>query len=115
MLNSKDPAQRQAAEKIAVFWPNQQGRGAHVNVSGAGVTKSAKHRAQAVKLLEFLTAEAAQKWYAEANYEYPVRPGLPWSATVLAWGTFKADAVNLDKLGALNAEAVKLMDMAGWK
>lgn len=115
MLNSKDPAQRQAANKIAVFWPNQQGRGAHVNVSGAGVTKSARHRTQAVKLLEFLTAEAAQKWYAEANYEYPVRPGVPWSATVLAWGTFKADAVNLDKLGELNAEAVKLMDAAGWK
>jgi iron(III) transport system substrate-binding protein len=115
MLNSKDPAQRQAAEKVAVFWPNQRGRGTHVNVSGAGVTKSARHRSQAVKLLEFLSAEPAQEWYAEVNHEYPVRPGVPWSDTVLAWGTFKADAVNLEELGELNAEAVKLMDIAGWK
>lgn len=115
MLNSKNSAEQQAASKIAVYWPNQHGRGAHVNVSGAGVTKSARHRTQAVRLLEFLTAEAAQKWYAEANHEYPIRPGVAWSATVLAWGTFKADAVNLDKLGELNAEAVKLMDTAGWK
>ena len=115
MLTSKNAAERQAANKVAVYWPNQQGRGTHVNVSGAGVTKAAKHRAQAVRLLEFLTGEAAQKWYAEVNQEYPIRPGVPWSATVLAWGTFKADAVNLDKLGELNAEAVKLMDTAGWK
>lgn len=115
MLNSKNSAEQQAASKIAVYWPNQHGRGAHVNVSGAGVTKSARHRTQAVRLLEFLTAEAAQKWYAEANHEYPIRPGVAWSATVLAWGTFKPDAVNLGKLGELNAEAVKLMDTAGWK
>ena len=115
MLASTNAAERQAANKVAVYWPNQQGRGTHVNVSGAGVTKAAKHRAQAVRLLEFLTGEAAQKWYAEVNQEYPIRPGVPWSATVLAWGTFKADAVNLDKLGELNAEAVKLMDTAGWK
>ncbi len=115
MLTSKNAAERQAAKKVAVYWPNQQGRGTHVNVSGAGVTKAAKHRAQAVRLLEFLTGEAAQKWYAEVNHEYPIRPGVPWSATVLAWGTFEADSVNLDKLGELNAEAVKLMDTAGWK
>jgi iron(III) transport system substrate-binding protein len=115
MLNATDAAQRQAASKVAVFWPNQDGRGAHVNVSGAGITKSAKNAPAALKLLEFLVSEPAQEWYAEANYEYPVRPSVPWSATVLAWGKFKADAVNLEKLGELNAEAVKLMDTAGWR
>jgi iron(III) transport system substrate-binding protein len=115
MLNAKDAAQRQAASKVAVFWPNQKGRGAHVNVSGASITKAASHSAAALKLLEFLASESAQEWYAEANYEYPVRASVPWSATVLSWGKFKADPVNLAKLGEFNAEAVKLMDRAGWR
>lgn len=115
MLNATEAAQRQAASKIGVFWPNQEGRGAHVNVSGAGMTKAANHTAAALKLLEFFVSKPAQQWYAEANYEYPVRPSVTWSATVLSWGKFKADPVNLAKLGELNAEAVRLMDRAGWR
>ena len=115
MLNSKDEVQRAAAEKVAVFWPNQQGRGVHVNVSGAVVTKAAKHRYHAVKLMEFLVSPEAQQWYAEANGEYPVLPGVPVSETLEAWGGFRMDSLNLSKLGELNPEAVKLMDRAGWK
>ncbi|MEA3410284.1 MAG: extracellular solute-binding protein, partial [Pseudomonadota bacterium] len=115
MLNSRDAAEAQAAEKIAVFWPNQGGRGAHVNVSGAGVTKAARHREDAVRLIEFLAGEDAQRWYADVNYEYPVRGGMEISETLRAWGDFKADGVNLSRLGENNAAAVKLMDRAGWK
>ncbi|MFQ5937336.1 MAG: Fe(3+) ABC transporter substrate-binding protein, partial [Acidiferrobacterales bacterium] len=115
MINSKNSSQRQAADKMAVFWPNQNDRGAHVNVSGAGVTKSAKHTAEAAKLLEFLASDVAQKWYAEVNYEYPVKRGVAKSPTIMTWGQFKADPVNLDILGQLNADAVKLMDEAGWR
>ena len=107
--------QRSAAEKITVFWPNQDGRGAHVNVSGAGVTRSAKNKENAMRLLEFLVSDASQKWYAEVNNEYPIKSGVDSSDTVQAWGPFKADGVNLGKLGELNAAAVKLMDRAGWK
>jgi iron(III) transport system substrate-binding protein len=115
MVNSSDESERQAAAKVAVFWPNQQTTGVHVNVSGAGVTAHARNRDQAVQLLEFLASDAAQRWYADANNEYPVNPEIPPSATLAAWGEFKADTLNVAKLGELNAAAIRLMDRAGWK
>ncbi len=115
MLSSQDEAERAAAERMGVFWPNQDGRGVHVNVSGGAVTKSAKHKESAVKLLEFLAGDASQQWYADTNGEYPIRTGIPVSQILSAWGTFKADDLNLARLGELNAEAVRLMDRAGWK
>lgn len=115
MLTSKDKDQRAAAEKMGVFWPNQDGRGAHVNVSGAALTASAKNREAAIKLLEYLASDSAQQWYAETNGEYPIRPDIPVSATLASWGDFKADDINLDWLGEFNSEAVRLMDRAGWK
>jgi len=115
MLTSKDESERAAAERMGVFWPNQNGRGVHVNVSGAAVTASAKHKSSAVKLLEFLAGDASQQCYAETNGEYPVRPKVPVSQTLSAWGKLKADDLNLARLGELNAEAVRLMDRAGWK
>ncbi|HJW80885.1 MAG TPA: Fe(3+) ABC transporter substrate-binding protein [Acidiferrobacterales bacterium] len=115
MLNDQDPAQRAAAQKLAVFWPNQKDRGAHVNVSGIGLTAAARHRDSAVKLIEYLAGAEAQAWYAEVNHEYPIRPDIPVSKTLAAMGKFKADTLNLHRLGQYNAEAVKLMDRAGWK
>jgi iron(III) transport system substrate-binding protein len=115
MLNGKDESEREAANKVALFWPNQNGRGTHVNVSGAGVTRSAKNKEAAVKLLEFLASEKSQGWYASVNHEYPVRPGVEWSETLTQWGTFKADTLNLSALGKNNPAAVRLMDRAGWK
>lgn len=115
MLSSNDESERAAADQIGVFWPNQDGRGVHVNVSGAAVTQSAKNKDAAVKLLELLVSDESQQWYAEANGEYPVRPGVPTSETLEGWGEHKADDLSLAKLGELNAEAVKLMDRAGWK
>ena len=115
MLSDADSSQREMAEQVAVFWPNQDARGVHVNVSGAGVTRAARHRDEAVLLLEFLVNDESQAWYAEANTEYPVRPGVARTALLASWGDFKADDLNLTVLGDNNAEAVKLMDRAGWK
>jgi len=115
MVNSGDAAEKQAAAQVAVFWPDAQTTGVHVNVSGAGITAHAHQRDNAVKLLEFLASDDAQRWYAEVNSEYPVNPAIPPSATLKSWGEFKADTLNVAKLGALNAAAVKLMDRAGWK
>jgi iron(III) transport system substrate-binding protein len=115
MLNSKDQGQRQAAEKMGVFWPNQSGRGAHVNISGAALIKTAKHKPAAIKLLEFLLGETAQAWYAKTNGEYPVRADVAAGETLQAWGEFNMDGINLSRLGELNPEALKLMDRAGWK
>jgi iron(III) transport system substrate-binding protein len=100
---------------VAVFWPNQGDRGVHVNISGAGVTKHAKHRDQAIMLLEFLSSAEAQNLYADANYEYPANPAVKASTIITAWGDFKADTVDVAAAGELQAAAVKLMDRVGYK
>lgn len=115
MTNSKKTDQQKASKTVAIFWPNQNDRGTHVNVSGAGVTRYAQHPANAKKLIEFLASKEAQRWYADINYEYPVRKDVEPSALLKSWGSFKADSINLDQLGVYNAEAVKIMDRAGWK
>lgn len=115
MLKSKEASQQEAAAKVAVFWPNQQDRGTHVNVSGVALTSSTQNRENAVRLMEFLTSDKAQEWYAETNGEYPVKKDVATSSTLQAWGDFRMDTLNLDKLGELNPDAVRLMDRAGWK
>lgn len=113
---SEDDDQKEAAEKTAIHFPNQSGRGAHMNVSGAGITKHAPNRDNAIKLLEYLISEEAQQWYAEANHEYPVRDGVAVSELVESFGyPFKQDNLNLTLLGTHNATAVKVFDRAGWK
>jgi iron(III) transport system substrate-binding protein len=115
MLKSKIASEVTAAEKVNLFWPNQLDRGAHVNISGAGVTFSSTRKDEAIRLLEFLASEEAQQWYAENNHEYPIRKGVSVSKTLQKWGEFKADKLSLSKLGELNARAVRLMDRANWK
>jgi iron(III) transport system substrate-binding protein len=119
MLKSDDPGELEPAKKVAVFWPNQpgtgDGRGTHVNVSGATLLQSAKNQDAAVKLMEFLVTPESQAWYAETNGEYPVVEGVDMSPVLAEWGEFEADDLDLVELGEGNAEAVKLMDRAGWK
>jgi iron(III) transport system substrate-binding protein len=110
-----DDAQRTAAEKVAIFWPNQDGRGTHINVSGAGVTAWARNAKAAVGLIEFLAGDESQRWYAEANNEYPVRADIPVSELLQSWGEFRTDPLDVTELGKRNAAAVMAMDRAGWK
>lgn len=105
----------QAAIKMSVVWPNQADRGAHVNISGAGVLRTAPNKANAIKLIEFLASDTAQKIYADVNFEYPVKKDVSINPILARWGSFKADTVALEKLGENNAAAVRLMDRAGWK
>jgi iron(III) transport system substrate-binding protein len=100
---------------VAVFWPNQADRGVHINISGAGVAKHAKHRDHAIKLIEFLSSTDAQSLFADANYEYPANPSVKASTIITAWGDFKADTVDVAAAGELQAAAVKLMDRVGYK
>lgn len=116
MLANKDKADDfEAASQMTVIWPNQEDRGTHVNVSGAGVLNTAKNSANALKLVEFLASDTAQKMYADLNYEFPVKAGIELHPILKSWGEFKADTVELSKLGENNAAAVQLMDRAGWK
>jgi iron(III) transport system substrate-binding protein len=100
---------------VAILWPNQQDRGVHINISGAGVTKHAKHRAAAIKLLEFLSSAPAQNLYADENYEYPINSAVKPHGLIAAWGSFKADTVDVAAAGEFQVAAVKLMDRVGYK
>src|SRR5690606_31743051 len=115
LIASADPEERRVGEKLGVFFPDQDGAGTHVNVSGAGVTVGAPNRENAIRLLEFLSDDEAQRIFAEANHEYPVKPGVQPSAVLRDWGEFRADTLNLAVLGELNRRAVQLFDEAGWK
>ena len=101
------------AESVFLFFPNQDGRGAHMNISGAGVTRHAPRKDNAVKLLEFLSDDLAQKMYAEQNFEYPVKPGAAWSGLVESWGRFKADKLDMIKVARNRAAAVRIFDRVG--
>ena len=115
LVNSDKEKDREVAASLGLFWPNQQDRGAHVNVSGAGITRFAKHREEAERLLEFLVSPESQAWYAAVNNEFPVVEGAEISPTLQSWGSFKADSLNLTHLGENNRDAVQLMDRAGWR
>ncbi len=115
MLESNQDNQVEAAKKIKLFWPDQKGRGAHMNVSGAGILKPAKHKKEAIQLLEYLVSDEAQQWYADTNHEYSINSDIESSSILKSWGKFKADNLNLSLLGKYNSDAVLLMDRAGWK
>ena len=118
--NDKKPEQKAWAAAVTIIFPNQPragrpggdslGRGTHVNLSGAAVTKSAKNRDNAIRLLEFLSGDFAQRIYAEQNFEYPVKSGVPLHPLVASWGTFKADIVHLTEVAKYRAAAAKIMD-----
>lgn len=99
----------------AIFWPNQNSSGVHVNIAGAGVTRHAKNPEGAIKLLEWLSSADAQNLFADENMEYPVNPAIKPAAAVAAWGDFKQNLVNVSEAGERQVQAVKLMDRAGYR
>nr|WP_236613168.1 MULTISPECIES: Fe(3+) ABC transporter substrate-binding protein [Rhodonellum] len=115
MLNDANEEERKAAEKVGIFFPNQGDRGTHINISGAGVTKYAPNKENAIKLLEFLSEPESQEILANINFEYPVNPSVEVSDLLKKWGNFKTDDLNLSKLGENNNEAVIIFDKVGWK
>ncbi len=100
---------------LAIFWANQEIGGVHVNISGAGITRYAKNKEEAIKFLEWLSGEAAQKIFAEVNLEYPANPSVEIDSFVKSWGSFKQSTINLSEAGEYQEQAVKLMDRVGYK
>jgi iron(III) transport system substrate-binding protein len=115
LLTSDNPEEVAAGEAIGVIFPNQEGRGTHINISGAGVARHAPNQENAIRFIEYLSSDEAQKVFAEANYEYPVKPGTARAPLLESWGDFKVDSLNLGQLGVYNREAVMLFDEVGWK
>ncbi len=115
LANSKKPEDQSVIEQVAVFFPNQNDRGTHVNVSGAGVAADAPHQKNAIAFLEYLVTPEAQKVFGENNNEYPVVEGVETAEILQQYGDFKADSVNVSALGRNNPEAIKIADRVGWK
>jgi iron(III) transport system substrate-binding protein len=102
-------------DKIGVVFPNQDGRGTHVNISGGGVLKNAPNKENAVKFLEYLASKSAQEYFAAGNDEYPVVKGVATASSVQQLGSFKEDEISLTKYGENQPEAVKVYDEVGYK
>ncbi len=115
LSNSDDAGKRAIADKVGWVFPNQDGRGAHVNVSGAGVLKHAPNREAAVKFLEYLASKEAQSIFANGNNEYPVVAGVDAGSAVEALGAFRPDPINVAVYGENQPAAQKIFDRAGWK
>ena len=113
LLASDKPADRDTVAALKIIFPNQQDRGAHINISGAGVTRHAPNRDAAIQFIEYLTSEKAQQLFAEGNNEYPVIGDPVGPITRL--GAFKEEAINASVYGRRQAEAVRVYDRAGWR
>ncbi len=112
MLGNKD--QVAWANAINLVFPNQKDRGTHLNVSGMALARNAPNKASAIKLMEFLSDDSAQRMYAEDNSEYPIKVGVPWSELLDSWGTFKTDTVALDQVAQYRSDAIKMADEVGY-
>jgi iron(III) transport system substrate-binding protein len=120
MLVSAIPEDRNAAQKVGVFFPNQatikgQMQGAHINISGAGVTNFSKKPELAVKFIEFLSTEPLQRLYADSMQEYPINVNVKPSDILQSFGSFKVDTTPVNTFGKYNVEAVRIADRSGWK
>jgi iron(III) transport system substrate-binding protein len=116
LARSAKAEERAVAEKVGVVFPDQAGRGTHVNISGAGVMQHAPHRAAAIRFLEYLAGDEAQRYFADGNNEWPVVAAVRVANPVLqAFGAFKYDPVNVAVLGRNQPAAQKLYDRVGWK
>src|SRR5690554_452564 len=115
ITNEEEPEQQKWAQSVNILFPNQNDRGAHMSISGAALAKHAPNKDAAIKLIEFLTSEQAQKMYAEVNYEFPVRPGIEWSPLLKEYmGEFKADEINLGDVVKHRAAASRMVDRVGF-
>ena len=115
LQHSESEKDREVAEQLKIFFPNQDGYGTHVNVSGAGVVASSDTIEAARKFIEFLVTDEVQAVFPNTTYEYPVVESVPWSPTQQAWGAFKANDIALSKVGELNKEAIRIFNRAGWE
>ena len=117
LLSSENEEEIKAGNSVGVFFPNQgeDESGSHINVSGIGLAKNAPNKENAIKLMEFLTSESAQKTYTNTSYEYPANPNVEPNEIVKKWGSFKKDNLDLNKLGVFRNKAIEIFDKSDWK
>lgn len=115
LAKSSDAADQAVAREVGMFFPNQRGRGTHINISGGGVVATAPNPTGATQFLEYLVSPEAQRIFAQGGNEYPVVANVAIADVLQQFGTFKENNLNVASYGRLNAEAIQLMDRAGWK
>lgn len=115
LVNSSNPEEQKVGKQAGIFFPNQQGRGAHVNISGAAITAHSPNTANAQKLIEFLLDKKAQTAFTNETYEYPVNKNIEWSPLLMEWGKFKPDTLPLDELGQHLDTSMIIFDKAEWR
>ncbi|MCR8842187.1 Fe(3+) ABC transporter substrate-binding protein [Paenibacillus sp. SC116] len=115
MLNANKPEEVKAASGLGVYFPNQQTTGVHMNVSGIGLTKYAKNKDNAIKLIEYMTSQAGQTLLSNESYEFPVNESAEMPPLLKSWGSFKAQSINYAELGDYQKEVAELFQEAGWK
>ena len=115
LAKSDDASDREAVEKTALFFPNQEDRGMHINISGMGLVKSSPHPENGIAFMEYLVSEEAQKVFAQSNNEYPVVEGVALEPIVAELGEFKVDTVNVSAYGRNNPLVNEIVDRAGWE
>ncbi|NOU94995.1 extracellular solute-binding protein [Paenibacillus sp. LMG 31456] len=115
MLASKDAEEVKVAQNIGVFFPNQSTTGTHLNISGVGLTKNAKNKDNAIKLIEYMTSKEGQTLLTQGSFEFPVNEAADKPELLKTWGTFKSQQIDFAKLGDHNKKATELLNKAGWK
>ncbi len=100
---------------VQIFWADQKAAGTHVNISGGGVTRHARNRAEAIRFLEWIASPEVQKRFAAVNFEFPANAAVDPLPEVKAWGEFKPNLVNVGLIGKTQPAAVRLLDRAGWR
>jgi iron(III) transport system substrate-binding protein len=114
-LTVSNESDKEVVSKLNVIFPKFENGGTHINISAAGVAKYAKNKENAIKFIEFLLSQEAQEIFAKGNFEYPVLKNAQISPIVASWGTLEDDSVSINDLGKFNKDAVKALDIAGWK
>ena len=117
LLSSEKEEELAAGNAVSVFFPNQgeNESGSHINISGIGLAKHSPNKANAIKLMEYLTSEEAQKVYVNNSFEYPVNSMVEPSEIVKNWGEFRPDSLDLNLLGKYRNDAILVFDKTGWK
>ncbi len=116
LMRSTKPEEQKLMEKVGVVWPNQATTGTHINVSGGGMLKTAPHKVAAVKFLEYLASDDAQRYFADGNNEWPVVESVKVTNPALeALGKFKADSLPVKNLAMYQIKAQMIFDRAGFK
>lgn len=115
LLHSTNAEEREVARQAGIFFPNQEGRGTHINISGIGLARSSQNKENAEKLIEYLLSDEVQQQFAERSFEYPVSTGVEWPELLQSWGQFREDTTSLAHIHGYLQEAMFIFNRVGWE